>query len=248
MKSGHFTCRQLVHSADQILVAFIECWRVEDLLYDGTVRGKFVRELNLGLLRTARLLLPLNGQLDHGQTGLQFPLVPNTRGGGLDHGSQELDQLVDNPLLPAVLVPQVLHLLPELAVLLSHELQLLVEVLLSVLDVADLGEHLGHLLGVDRHDLVEAPGGERHLPLDLLQQMLLAALKEGVGELHLLPLRLQPAHLDVHDLVEVVHVQLADEGGHVGVFVVVRQQGLGELRLVLYNEGFPLARPANEMI
>ena len=35
------------------------------------------------------------------------------------------------------------------------------------------------------------------------------------------------------DFVETVHVELSDEGGHVGVFVVVRQQGAGELRLVL---------------
>ena len=174
--------------------------------------------------------------------------MPDTRGGSLDHGTEELDQLVDNSLLAAVFVPQVLHLLPQLAVLVPHVLQLLVQVLLSVLDVADLGEHLGHLLSVDRHDLVEAPGRERDFPLDLLQQMLLAAFKVGVGELHLLPLGLQAAHLDVHDLVEVVHVQLADEGGHVGVFVVVRQQGLGELGLILYNEGFPFDRPTNQMI
>ena len=78
--------------------------------------------------------------------------------------------------------------------------------------------------------------------------MLLAALKVGMGKLHLLPLCLQPPHLHVHDLVEVVHVQLPDEGGHVGVFVVVGQQGLGELGLVLYDEGLPFVRPTNQVI
>ena len=83
---------------------------------------------------------------------------------------------------------------------------------------------------------------------DLLQQLFLPPLKVRMGELDLFPVCLEATHLHVHDLVEVVHVQLADEGGHVCVFVVVWQQGLGELGLILYNEGFPFARPTNQMI
>ena len=44
---------------------------------------------------------------------------------------------------------------------------------------------------------------------------------------------LKTSSVHMHDLVEVVHVELAYKGGHVGVLVVVGQQGAGELGLVL---------------
>ena len=48
---------------------------------------------------------------------------------------------------------------------------------------------------------------------------------------------------------EAVHVELPDKGGHVGVLVVVRQQGLGKLSLIPYNKGLALwLRPANQVI
>ena len=50
---------------------------------------------------------------------------------------------------------------------------------------------------------------------------------------------LETTSIHVHDLVEVVHVELAYEGGHVGVLVVEGQQGAGELGLVLDQEGAP---------
>ena len=40
---------------------------------------------------------------------------------------------------------------------------------------------------------------------------------------------LQPPRLNTHDLVKAVHVELPDEGGHVGVLVVVGEQGPGKL-------------------
>ena len=50
------------------------------------------------------------------------------------------------------------------------------------------------------------------------------------------------------DFMEAVHVELPDEGGHVGVFVVVRQHGLGELGRVLDDEGVPSIRPGNQRV
>ena len=87
------------------------------------------------------------------------------------------------------------------------------------------------------------------LALYLVQERLLPAQEEAVGELNLVPsLTPQPPGLDTQHLVEPVHVELPDEGRHVGVFVVVGQQRLGELRLCLYKEGRALLRPADEVV
>ena len=50
------------------------------------------------------------------------------------------------------------------------------------------------------------------------------------------------------DFMEAIHVELSDEGGHVGMFVVVRKQGAGELGLVLDPEGAPVLCPADELV
>ena len=101
-------------------------------------------------------------------------------------------------------------------------------------------ETIFHLSAVERDELAAATRAERYFALDLLQQVVLAALEVGVGELDLVPLPAQAARLHVHDLVEVVHVELPHEARHVGVLVVVRQQRLGKLRLVSDDERFPL--------
>ena len=87
------------------------------------------------------------------------------------------------------------------------------------------------------------------LALYLVQQRLLPAQEEAVGELNLVPsLTPQSPGLDTQHLVEPVHIELPDEGRHVGVFVVVGQQRLGKLRLCLYKEGRALLRPADEVV
>ena len=50
------------------------------------------------------------------------------------------------------------------------------------------------------------------------------------------------------DFVEAVHVELPDEGGHVGMFVVVGQQAAGELRLVSDPERSAVVCPADVVI
>ena len=50
------------------------------------------------------------------------------------------------------------------------------------------------------------------------------------------------------DFMEAVHVELPDEGGHVGVFVVVGQQTGGELGLVSDTEGGPVLCPADVVV
>ena len=50
------------------------------------------------------------------------------------------------------------------------------------------------------------------------------------------------------DFMEAVHVELPDEGGHVGVFVVVRQHRLRELRLVLDDKGVSALSPGYETV
>ena len=47
---------------------------------------------------------------------------------------------------------------------------------------------------------------------------------------------------------EAVHVELADEGGHVGVLVVVGQQRTGKLTLISDPERAPVLCPANVVI
>ncbi len=49
-------------------------------------------------------------------------------------------------------------------------------------------------------------------------------------------------------LVEVVHVELPDEGAHVGVLVVVGELGLGEGGLVVDDEGPPVGGPADDVV
>ena len=48
--------------------------------------------------------------------------------------------------------------------------------------------------------------------------------------------------------VEVVHVELADEGGHVGVLVVVGQHGFSEFALVLYDKRASVLTPGNQIV
>ena len=50
------------------------------------------------------------------------------------------------------------------------------------------------------------------------------------------------------DFVEAVHIELPDEGGHVGMFVVVGQQTAGELRLVSDPERGAVLCPADVVI
>ena len=47
---------------------------------------------------------------------------------------------------------------------------------------------------------------------------------------------------------EAVHVELPDKRGHVGVLVVVGQQGAGELALIPDPERGPVLCPANVVI
>ena len=56
------------------------------------------------------------------------------------------------------------------------------------------------------------------------------------------------AFLSLVSYVEFVHVELADEGGHVGVFVVIRQHRLRELRLVFDDEGVSSVSPGDESV
>ena len=51
-----------------------------------------------------------------------------------------------------------------------------------------------------------------------------------------------------NDFVEAVHVELSDEGGHVGMFVVVGQQAAGKLRLVSDPERGSVLCPADVVI
>ena len=59
---------------------------------------------------------------------------------------------------------------------------------------------------------------------------------------------LQSSGFNTHNLVETIHVELSDEGGHVGVLVVVRQQGAGKLWLILYTKGVSFFCPTYEGI
>ena len=54
--------------------------------------------------------------------------------------------------------------------------------------------------------------------------------------------------MEGNDFVEAVHVELPDEGGHVGMFVVVGQQAAGKLRLVSDPERGPVFCPADVVI
>ena len=47
---------------------------------------------------------------------------------------------------------------------------------------------------------------------------------------------LEAARVDAHNLVKAVHVELAHETRHIRVFVVIRQQALGEFALVVNYE------------
>ena len=58
---------------------------------------------------------------------------------------------------------------------------------------------------------------------------------------------LKTSSIHIHNLVEVVHVELAYKGGHVGVLVVVGQHGAGELGLVFDSEGASFFCPADQM-
>ena len=58
----------------------------------------------------------------------------------------------------------------------------------------------------------------------------------------------ESARIHTHDLVEAVHVELPDEGGHVGVLVVVRQHGLGEFALVLDYKRIPVLTPGDQIV
>ena len=51
-----------------------------------------------------------------------------------------------------------------------------------------------------------------------------------------------------NDFVEAVHVELSDEGGHVGMFVVVGQETARELRLVSDTERGAILCPADVVI
>ena len=59
---------------------------------------------------------------------------------------------------------------------------------------------------------------------------------------------LESTRLDAHHFVESVHVELADEGCHVRVFVVVRQHRLRELGLVFDDEGVTPLSPGYETV
>ena len=54
--------------------------------------------------------------------------------------------------------------------------------------------------------------------------------------------------MERNDLMKAVHVELPDEGCHVGVFVVVGQEGAGELGLVTDSEGAAVFCPANILV
>ena len=54
--------------------------------------------------------------------------------------------------------------------------------------------------------------------------------------------------MEGNDFVEAVHIELPDEGGHVGMFVVVGQQTAGELRLVSDPERSAIVCPADVVI
>ena len=58
----------------------------------------------------------------------------------------------------------------------------------------------------------------------------------------------ESSRLDTAALPEAIHVELSDEGGHVGVLVVVRQHGLGELALVLDDEGAAVVAPGDQVV
>ena len=110
------------------------------------------------------------------------------------------------------------------------------------------GNNMFHLSAVEGDELATAARAERYFALDLLQQVVLAALEVGVGELDLVPLPAQAARLYIHDLVEVVHVELPDKRGHVGVLVVVRQHGLSEFTLVLDYKRIPVLTPGDQIV
>ena len=61
-------------------------------------------------------------------------------------------------------------------------------------------------------------------------------------------MRILSCFLVYRHLVEPVHVELSDEGRHVGVFVVVGQQRLGELCLVPDDERIAFATPADQRV
>ena len=54
--------------------------------------------------------------------------------------------------------------------------------------------------------------------------------------------------MEGNDFVEAVHVELSDEGGHVGMFVVVGQEAAGKLRLVSDTERSSILCPADVVI
>ena len=61
-------------------------------------------------------------------------------------------------------------------------------------------------------------------------------------------LYLEVSWVEGDDFVEAVHIELPDEGGHVGMFVVVGQQTAGELRLVSDPERSAIVCPADVVI
>ena len=59
---------------------------------------------------------------------------------------------------------------------------------------------------------------------------------------------LEVTRVEGDDFMEAVHVELPDEGGHVGVFVVVGQQTGGELGLVSDTKRGPVLCPADVVV
>ena len=54
--------------------------------------------------------------------------------------------------------------------------------------------------------------------------------------------------MEGNDFMEAVHIELPDEGGHVGMFVVVRQETAGELGLVSDPERSSILCPADVIV
>lgn len=127
-----------------------------------------------------------------------------------------------------VLPLQVLYFLIHLLILPGYTLELVLNLLMTLLGVIG---HLFLLLLLIFGAIVDA------LPLDLFEQLPPVHLKVLVpedGDLFLFS-----------QLVKVVHVQLPDEGGEFAVLEVFREDRRFELLFVFYDEAVPVVRPAD---
>ena len=82
----------------------------------------------------------------------------------------------------------------------------------------------------------------------MFQEIFLSLDEEVMSKLHFLLLPLESSSIHTDHLAEAVHVELPDKGCHVGVLVIIWEEGLGEVCLVLDQEGRSSLSPGYQVV